>query len=63
VRGDRSSVACGGRHAVLAALDVHPHIARRILRHSKIAITMEVYTEAPSEATRDALRKLSDWLA
>jgi hypothetical protein len=23
---------------------------------------MEIYTEAPSEATRDALRKLSDWL-
>jgi hypothetical protein len=35
----------------------------RILRHSKIAVTMEIYTEAPSEATRDALRKLSDWLA
>jgi hypothetical protein len=24
---------------------------------------MEIYTEAPSDATRDALRKLSDWLA
>lgn len=35
----------------------------RILRHSKIAVTMEIYNEAPSEATRDALRKLSDWLA
>lgn len=35
----------------------------RILRHSKIAVTMEIYTEAPSDATRDALRKLSDWLA
>jgi hypothetical protein len=35
----------------------------RILRHSKIAITMEVYTEAPSDATRDALRNLGDWLA
>jgi hypothetical protein len=34
----------------------------RILRHSKIALTMEIYTEVPSEATRDALRKLSDWL-
>ena len=34
----------------------------RILRHSKIAVTMEIYTEAPSDATRDALRKLSDWL-
>ena len=32
-------------------------------RHSKIAVTMEIYTEVPSDATRDALRKLSDWLA
>jgi hypothetical protein len=23
---------------------------------------MEVYTEVPSDATRDALRKLGDWL-
>ena len=34
----------------------------RILRHSKIAVTMEIYTEALSDATRDALRKLGDWL-
>jgi hypothetical protein len=40
----------------------HPRVAMRILRHSKIAVTMEIYTEAPSDATRDALRKLSDWL-
>src|SRR5215472_13593323 len=51
---------CG---SLLAAFDVHPRVAMRILRHSKIAITMEIYTEAPSDATRDALRKLSDWLA
>jgi hypothetical protein len=50
------------RQAPLAALDVHPRVAMRILRHSKIAVTMEIYTEAPSDATRDALRKLSDWL-
>ena len=35
----------------------------QILRHSKIAVSMEIYTEAPSDATRDALRRLSDWLA
>jgi integrase len=55
----------GTRHtcaSLLAALDVHPRVAMRILRHSKIAVTMEIYTEAPSEATRDALRKLGDWL-
>ena len=33
-----------------------------ILRHSKIAVTMEIYTEVPSAATRDALRKLGEWL-
>jgi hypothetical protein len=35
----------------------------RMLRHSKIAVTMEIYTEAPSAATCEALRKLSDLLA
>jgi integrase len=58
VHGTRKTCA-----SLLAALDVHPRVAMRILRHSKIAITMEVYTEVPSDATRDALRKLSDWLA
>jgi hypothetical protein len=34
----------------------------QILRHSKIAITMEIYTEVMSSATHEALRKLSDQL-
>jgi ABC-type phosphate transport system permease subunit len=29
-----------GAVALLAALDVHPHVAMRILRHSKISVTM-----------------------
>jgi integrase len=58
VHGTRKTCA-----SLLAALDVHPRVAMHILRHSKIAVTMEIYTEAPSEATRDALRKLGDWLA
>jgi hypothetical protein len=33
-----------------------------ILRHSRIALTMEIYTEVPDQATRDALGKLSGWL-
>ncbi len=57
VHGTRKTCA-----SLLAALEVHPRVAMRILRHSKIAVTMEIYTEAPSDATRDALRKLSDWL-
>ena len=58
VHGTRKTCA-----SLLAALDVHPRIAMRILRHSKIGITMETYTEVPSAATRDALRKLGDFLA
>jgi hypothetical protein len=34
----------------------------QILRHSKIAITMEICTEVVSSATREALRKLADQL-
>lgn len=50
---------CGSR---LAALDIHPRVAMQILRHSKIAVSMEIYTEVPSATTRDALRKLGQWL-
>ena len=35
----------------------------QILRHSKISVTMEIYTEATSEATRDALKRLGDELS
>jgi hypothetical protein len=34
----------------------------QILRHSKIAITMEMYTEVPDARTRDALCRLGDSL-
>ncbi|MCQ4042269.1 tyrosine-type recombinase/integrase [Streptantibioticus rubrisoli] len=50
---------CG---SLLAALDVHPWIAMQILRHSKIAVTMEIYTHVPSEVTRKALRQLGKHL-
>ena len=53
------AVLCG---SLLAALDVHPRVAMRILRHTKIAITMEIYTEVPDPATQDALRRLGDAL-
>jgi integrase len=48
--------------SLLAALDVHPCVAMAILRHSRIALTMEIYTQVPDKATRDALRRLSDQL-
>jgi len=50
---------CG---SLLASLDVHPRVAMAILRHSRIALTMEVYTQVPDKTTRDALKRLSDWL-
>lgn len=37
-------------------------MAMQILRHSKIAVTMEIYTHIPSELTRNALHKLGDSL-
>jgi integrase len=49
---------CG---SLLAALDVHPRVTMQILRHSKIAITIEIYTEVPSAATRAVLKKLGEW--
>lgn len=44
----------------LLALKVHPKVAQRILRHSQIAMTMEVYAEASEEEVRTALGKLSE---
>ena len=58
-RGHGTRKTCG---SLLAALDTHPRVAMRILRHSKIAVTMEIYTEVGSAATRAALRKLGQWL-
>ncbi len=51
--------SCG---SLLAALDVHPRVAMQILRHGKVAITMEIYTEVVSSAAREALRRLGDQL-
>jgi integrase len=47
---------------LLADLDVHPRVAMQILRHAQIAVTMEIYTEASSPATRAALKRLGDSL-
>ncbi|MBA5224250.1 site-specific integrase [Streptomyces griseoaurantiacus] len=46
--------------SLLVALKVHPKVAQRILRHSQIAMTMEVYAEASEEEVRAALVKLSE---
>ncbi|MDI5971469.1 tyrosine-type recombinase/integrase [Streptomyces sp. SL13] len=46
--------------SLLVALKVHPKVAQRILRHSQIAMTMEVYAEASEDQVRDALGQLSE---
>jgi integrase len=46
--------------SLLVALDVHPRVAMAILRHSKIALTMEVYAQVSAVSTRDALRRLGE---
>jgi len=48
--------------SLLADLDVHPRIAMQILRHAQFAITMEIYTQVASQATRDALKRLGESL-
>ena len=55
----------GTRHtygSLLAALEVHPRVAMQILRHSKVAVTMEIYTHIPSNITRTPLHRLGDQL-
>lgn len=46
--------------SLLVALKVHPKVAQRILRHSQITMTMEVYAEASEDEVREALRQLSE---
>jgi integrase len=48
--------------SILAALDVHPRVAMRILRHSQISVTMDVYTQVPTPETRKALDRLNESL-
>ena len=57
VHGARKT--CG---SLLVDLDVHPRVAMKILRHAQFALTMEIYSEASSEATREALKRLGEVL-
>ena len=47
---------------LLAALDVHPRVAMRVLRHAQIDVTMNVYTEVSDAKTLQALRRLGKQL-
>ncbi len=46
--------------SLLVALDVHPRVAMAILRHSKIAVTMDIYSQVSSASTREALKRLGE---
>jgi integrase len=48
--------------SLLVALDVHPRVAMQILRHSQIAVTMNIYSEVTTKETREALRRLGEQL-
>jgi integrase len=48
--------------SLLVALDVHPRVAMAIMRHSKIAVTMDIYAQVSSESTRAALQALGNRL-
>lgn len=48
--------------SLLVALGVHPRVAMKILRHSQISMTMEVYASASDEQTREALQNLAKHL-
>lgn len=41
--------------SLLVAMNVHPRVAMAILRHSQIAVTMDIYSQVSSESTRQAL--------
>lgn len=47
---------------LLVDLDVHPRVIMQILRHAQISVAMEIYSQAPSRQTREALRRLSESL-
>jgi integrase len=48
--------------SLLVALDVHPRVAMGILRHSQIAVTMDIYSQVSSRDTREALKRLGTQL-
>jgi integrase len=48
--------------SLLVELDVHPRVAMQILRHSQIAVTMDIYSQVASASTREALTRLGSRL-
>lgn len=48
--------------SLLVVLDVHSRVAGQVLRHCEITVTKQVYSQVPSDATKDALRRLGESL-
>ena len=48
--------------SLLVAMDVHPRVAMQILRHSQIAVTMDIYSQVTPAATAEALKRLGEQL-
>ena len=43
-------------------MNVHPRVAMAILRHSQIAVTMDIYSQVSTESARQALLQLGSAL-
>lgn len=48
------------RASLLVAPAVHPRVAMPTLRHSKIAVTMDIYPQVWAASTREALKRLGE---
>jgi len=54
--------AFGPSHLRESSCRVHPRVAMSILRHSQIAVTMDIYSQVSSESIRQALVQLGSAL-
>lgn len=50
---------CG---TLLVDLDVHPRVIMKVLRHANFNVTMEIYSQASAQVTREALKRLGESL-
>jgi integrase len=46
----------------LRSAGVDAKVAQAILRHSSVALTLNIYTQVPDKDARQALQKIEDWL-
>lgn len=49
--------------SLLVELEVHPRVAMQVLRHSRIGVTMDIYSQVAAAGTRDALSRLGSLLS